>query len=89
MRMRSSLAVLPAALAGCGFQLRGTADLPFETLYVPGATGGIALDLKRNIQLRHAARAWSTTPKGAEAHAAVHRGDARRRTSCRSPARAA
>ena len=38
-----------ALLAGCGFQLRGTADLPFETLYLP-ATGGIGLDLKRNIQ---------------------------------------
>ncbi len=37
-------------LAGCGFQLRGTADLPFDTLYVPNPTGGIALDLKRNIQ---------------------------------------
>lgn len=37
-------------LAGCGFQLRGTAALPFDTLYMPGATGGIALDLKRNIQ---------------------------------------
>jgi LPS-assembly lipoprotein len=39
------------ALAGCGFQLRGTAALPFETLYVPpSAPGGIALDLKRSIQ---------------------------------------
>jgi LPS-assembly lipoprotein len=37
-------------LAGCGFQLRGTANLPFETIYMPGASGGIALDLKRNIQ---------------------------------------
>jgi len=37
-------------LAGCGFQLRGTAALPFDTLFIPGATGGIALDLKRNIQ---------------------------------------
>ena len=37
-------------LAACGFQLRGTAELPFETLYMPGATGGVALDLKRNIQ---------------------------------------
>jgi len=42
--------VLAFVLAGCGFQLRGTAALPFETLYMPGATGGIALDLKRNIQ---------------------------------------
>jgi LPS-assembly lipoprotein len=37
-------------LVGCGFQLRGTADLPFNSLYVPGATSGIALDLKRNIR---------------------------------------
>ena len=37
-------------LSACGFQLRGTAALPFDTIYVPGATGGIALDLKRNIQ---------------------------------------
>ena len=46
-----ALALLFAlVLAGCGFQLRGTAALPFDTLYMPGATGGIALDLKRNIQ---------------------------------------
>ena len=39
------------ALAACGFQLRGTAALPFDTLYmVPPAGPGIALDLKRNIQ---------------------------------------
>ena len=37
-------------LAGCGFRLRGTADVPFQTLYLPGATSGIALDLKRYIQ---------------------------------------
>ena len=37
-------------LAGCGFRLRGTADVPFQTVYVPNATSGIALDLKRNIQ---------------------------------------
>lgn len=38
-------------LAGCGFQLRGTTDLPFDTLYMPPATApGVALDLKRNIQ---------------------------------------
>ena len=38
------------SLAACGFRLRGTAELPFSTLYVPGATGGIALDLARNIR---------------------------------------
>lgn len=49
--MRRALAcVLVLLAAGCGFQLRGTANVPFGTVYVPGATGGIALDLKRNIQ---------------------------------------
>ena len=42
--------VFAALLAACGFQMRGTANLPFETLYMPNTTGGIALDLKRNIQ---------------------------------------
>jgi len=49
--MRLALALLFAiTLAGCGFQLRGTSALPFDTLYMPNTTGGIALDLKRNIQ---------------------------------------
>ena len=48
--MRKALFLVLLGLAGCGFQLRGTAALPFDTLYMPGATGGIALDLKRNIQ---------------------------------------
>jgi len=44
-------AVLALLIAGCGFQLRGTASLPFETLYIPGAAGGgVPLDLKRNVQ---------------------------------------
>jgi LPS-assembly lipoprotein len=38
------------ALAGCGFHLRGTADLPFDTVCVPNATSGIALDLTRNLR---------------------------------------
>jgi LPS-assembly lipoprotein len=41
---------LAVIIAACGFQLRGTAEVPFKTLYLPGATGGIALDLKRQIQ---------------------------------------
>jgi LPS-assembly lipoprotein len=40
---------LAGLLPGCGFQLRGVAELPFETLYVP-ATGGIGLDIKRSIR---------------------------------------
>jgi LPS-assembly lipoprotein len=59
------LVFLTALLSACGFQLRGTAALPFETLYVP-ATGGIGLDIKRSI------RAGSNTqvvddPKAAQA----------------------
>src|SRR5712664_3606412 len=48
--MRILITVLCIALASCGFRLRGTAEVPFSTVYLPGATGGIALDLKRNIQ---------------------------------------
>jgi LPS-assembly lipoprotein len=50
--MRAALAVFfSLLLAGCGFQLRGTADLPFNTIYTPPAsTPGIALDLRRNIK---------------------------------------
>jgi LPS-assembly lipoprotein len=42
--------LLALLLPACGFQMRGTAALPFDTLYMPNTTGGIALDLKRNIQ---------------------------------------
>ena len=46
----AALALIGACLllAGCGFQLRGTANLPFETLSVPGASL-LAIDLQRNI----------------------------------------
>ncbi len=42
--------VLAAVLASCGFQLRGSATVPFQTLYIPDAKTGIALELKRNIE---------------------------------------
>ncbi|MGH8687581.1 MAG: LPS assembly lipoprotein LptE [Burkholderiales bacterium] len=48
--MRTAAALLVLTLAACGFELRGSANLPFSTIYVPNATSGIALDLKRNIQ---------------------------------------
>lgn len=48
--MKELLVATALVLAGCGFQLRGTQDVPFHTLYIPGASGGIALDLKRNIE---------------------------------------
>jgi LPS-assembly lipoprotein len=53
-------------LAGCGFRLRGTADMPFETLYLPSADSGIGLDLKRNVQAGTRARVVDD-PKQAEA----------------------
>jgi len=47
--MRAALAAVALALlAGCGFHLRGTAQLPFETLYIPGATP-LAVELRRNV----------------------------------------
>ena len=63
-----TLAALALALllAGCGFQLRGVASLPFETVFVPGATGGVALDLKRNIEAGTKTRVVSD-PKDAQA----------------------
>ena len=45
-----ALAALLVTLAGCGFQLRGSAAVPFQTLYIPNAKTGIALELKRNIE---------------------------------------
>ena len=64
--MRLALAAALSLLAACGFQLRGAADMPFGTLYLPGATGGIALELKRNIQSGSATRVVDD-PKAAEA----------------------
>jgi LPS-assembly lipoprotein len=54
MRARAALLCLPLGicsflLAACGFQLRGSADVPFKTIYVPASAGGIALELRRNI----------------------------------------
>jgi LPS-assembly lipoprotein len=48
--MRLASALLCLLLAACGFQLRGTADVPFQTIFVPAVAGGIGLELKRNIQ---------------------------------------
>lgn len=65
MRLPAS-ALVCLLLAACGFQLRGTASLPFETIYIPNSTTGIALDLKRNIRSGTNARVLEEA-KGAEA----------------------
>lgn len=63
--MRKLVLATLLVLASCGFQLRGTADLPFETLYLP-ASGGIGLDLKRNIEAGTRTSVVDD-PKGAQA----------------------
>jgi LPS-assembly lipoprotein len=42
------LASAALAAAGCGFHLRGQAQLPFDTLYIPGSTP-LVVELKRNV----------------------------------------
>jgi len=53
-------------VAACGFRLRGTAEVPFESLYVPSPTSGIALDLKRHIEAGTKAKVVDD-PKAADA----------------------
>jgi LPS-assembly lipoprotein len=64
--VKRALPLALVLLAACGFHLRGSASLPFDTLYVPSATGGIALDLKRHIQSGTGTRVVDD-PKSAEA----------------------
>ena len=47
---RAPTVLLALLLAGCGFHLRGSVSVPFDTLYIPNAKSGIALELKRNIE---------------------------------------
>ncbi|HYN11645.1 MAG TPA: LPS assembly lipoprotein LptE [Burkholderiales bacterium] len=66
MRALALALALALTIAGCGFKLRGRADVPFEALYIPGATGGIALELRRNIQAGTGTRVVDD-PKAADA----------------------
>ena len=64
--MRRALAVTIAALlAGCGFHLRGQAELPFETLFIPG-TNPLAVELKRNVTAASKTK-LADSPKTAQA----------------------
>jgi LPS-assembly lipoprotein len=64
--MRAALAGLVLALlAGCGFHLRGTAHLPFETIYIPGASP-LVVELKRNVVAASKTR-LADNPKNAQA----------------------
>ena len=48
-----------ALLSACGFHLRGQAELPFETLYIPGANP-LVVELKRNVAAASKARLVDT-----------------------------
>jgi LPS-assembly lipoprotein len=64
--MRAAAALLLLLPAACGFQLRGSADVPFQSIYVAASAGGIGLDLKRNIAAGTSAKVVDD-PKQAEA----------------------
>ena len=64
--MRAALVLLALTLAGCGFQLRGSAQVPFNALYIPNARTGIGLELKRNIEAGTQAKVVDD-PKSADA----------------------
>lgn len=55
------MAVLTALVAGCGFQLRGSYSLPYESLYVSGADySPVIAGLKRAIRASGSARLADT-----------------------------
>jgi LPS-assembly lipoprotein len=64
--MKGFIALLAVIVAGCGFQLRGSAQVPFNSLYIPNAKTGIGLELKRNIEAGTQAKVVED-PKGADA----------------------
>jgi len=64
--MRFLVALAAIFIAGCGFHMRGSASVPFNTIYIPNATGGVALDLKRNIEAGTQAKVVND-PKTADA----------------------
>jgi LPS-assembly lipoprotein len=57
---------LCAALAGCGFKLRGQQTFPFETINVPSNTP-LGVELKRNIAAASAQTKLVDSPADAEA----------------------
>lgn len=68
--MRLAVFVFALLLAGCGFQLRGTATLPFNTLYVEApAASPFANQLRRAIGSGSQTR---VTNNPAEADATLH-----------------
>ncbi len=54
-------------LSGCGFQLRGAANLPFDTLYVQAPTGSQFANQFRRVVTAGSATRVVDDPKAAEA----------------------
>lgn len=66
----AALALLPLVLSGCGFQLRGAANLPYETMHVAAApTSAVANEIRRSIAAGSKTRVIAD-PK--EAQATLH-----------------
>jgi LPS-assembly lipoprotein len=55
-----------AALGGCGFRMRGAAQVPFSTIFLPRTHIGLGLDLKRQVEAGTNARVVDD-PKSADA----------------------
>lgn len=68
MNRRRFLAVLPAALAaGCGFQLRRSAGIPFESLYLDAPGGSAVAQRLRSLLTATRKTRLVTVPGEAEA----------------------
>jgi len=50
MLTRALVVCVALALAGCGFQLRGSASLPFESIYIENAGPEMGVELERAIR---------------------------------------
>lgn len=67
MKIPAALLLAALLLSGCGFQLRGAANLPFESLYVQAPTGSqFATQFRRVVAAGSATRVVDD-PKAAEA----------------------
>ena len=64
----AGLLLLVLSLTACGFQLRGRANLPFETLFVESANPAFIADLKRAMDVGTATR---ILPKPTDAQAVL------------------
>lgn len=64
-----ALLILPGLLAGCGFQLRGTAQLPFASAFIVGQTGSV---LKEGLTRSLAGSGKRLPERATEADVVIH-----------------